>query len=42
MGYDDLPTNSKTKHDEIAATLGLDPATMTEYDVLLAIIRRLT
>lgn len=40
-GYEDLPSESKDSHDEIATTLGLTLEKMTEYDVILAIVRKI-
>ena len=41
MGYEDLPAESKDAHDELAAGLGLTLGKMTEYDVLVALLRRI-
>lgn len=39
--YATMDTPERTQHDFIAASLGLDPTTMTQYDVLEAIVIKL-
>lgn len=39
--YATMDSPERTKHDFIAASLGLDPLTMDQYDVLEAIVIKL-
>lgn len=41
MTYDNLTPEDKAKHDELYALLGLDPMRDQEYDVLLAMARKI-
>lgn len=40
-GYNSLPAAQKAQHTEIAVALGLNIDTMSEYDMLVAIVRKI-